>query len=58
MDERAGGRGETVTCVDEVVGIVFVVAGGAGLFLVELGVLDFFELDHGFLLQGRCCPER
>lgn len=34
------------TCVDKVVGIV-VVAEGAGLGLVELGVFDFFELDHG-----------
>lgn len=36
-----------LTRVDEVVRVV-VVADGARLRLVELGVLDFFELDHGF----------
>lgn len=36
-----------ITRVDEVVRVV-VVADGARLRLVELGVLDFFELDHGF----------
>ena len=36
------------TRVDEVVRVV-VVTDGARLGLVELGVLDFFELDHGFL---------
>lgn len=37
------------TRVDKVVGIV-VVSDGTGLGLVELRILDFFELDHGWLV--------
>lgn len=37
------------TRVDKVVGVV-VVSDGTGLGLVELRILDFFELDHGWLV--------
>lgn len=40
------------TRVDKVVGVV-VVSDGTGLGLVELRILDFFELDHGWLVG--CC---
>lgn len=52
-DEEGSRKRDMHTRVDKVVGII-VLADGARLRLVELGVLDFFELHHVGLLQGFC----
>lgn len=41
---RGGGGERTGVC--EVGVIVVVVGDGTGLLLVELGIFDFFQLDH------------
>ena len=50
--EGEGEEGKAYTRVDEVVRVV-VVTDGARLGLVELGVLDFFELALGFFFGWR-----